>query len=281
MKLVQITDTHISHLGGSPTDNAARFVELINALEPDLVVHTGDIMILDPDEQRDRVAASEVLAGITAPLRIIPGNHDVGEPGEDPFGDRPVTSERIAAHRAHFGDDRFLEIVDGWAVVGVNSELFDSGLPEEDEQWAWIETLPEQIGPRTVAFFTHKPVWAYKPEYQNTHLTVGPDSLPRLEAVLAQLDVRAFGSGHLHHYQVTERDGATVVSAPSTAFVHRTAVSPDVVGPSLIQLGIVDWELGDRVLPVFRAPIGIVEPEFLEVEQAKAALDAMGIVLPA
>ncbi len=254
MKLVQITDTHISHLGGSPTDNATRVVEFINDLAPDLVVHTGDVTILDPDEDCDRVAAKDVLAGIVAPLRVLPGNHDVGEPGDDPFGDRPVTSDRVAAFRAHFGLDRFVEIVDSWAIVGLNSELFDSGLPEEDEQWSWIETLPEQVGPRPVVLFTHKPVWAFSPEYQNTHLTIGPDSLPRLEAVLAQLDVRAFGSGHLHRYAITERDGAVVVSAPSTAFVHRTAVSAEMIGPGLTQLGVVEYQLDDRVLPVFRAP---------------------------
>jgi len=281
VKLVQITDTHISYLGGSPTANAARIVEFINELAPDLVVHTGDVTILDPDEDRDRVAAKEVLAGIVAPLRVLPGNHDVGEPGDDPFGDRPVTSDRVAAFRAHFGLDRFVEIVDGWAIVGLNSELFDSGLPEEDEQWAWIETLPAQAGPRPVVLFTHKPVWAYAPEYQNTHLTIGPQSLPRFEAVLAQLDVRAFGSGHLHRYALSEREGAVVVSAPSTAFVHRTAVSADVIGPGLTQLGVVEYQLDDRVLPVFRAPIDIVEPEFLEVEQARIALDAMGVTLPA
>lgn len=279
MKLVQITDTHISHLGGSPSSNAERFVAFINAMEPDIVVHTGDVTILDPDEDRDRVVAKEILAGISAPLRVLPGNHDVGEPGDDPFGDRPVTSDRIAAFRAHFGIDRFVEVVDGWAVVGFNSELFDSGLPEEEEQWAWLESLPKQVGPRPVLVFTHKPVWAYAPEYQNTHLTVGPDSLPRLEAVLAQLDVRAFGSGHLHHYALTERDGAAVVSAPSTAFVHRGAVSADIVGPGLAQLGVVEYELGERVLPSFRAPLDIVEPEFLEVEPARIALDAMGVTL--
>ncbi len=279
MRLVQITDTHISHLGGSPSTNAERFVEFINELAPDFVLHTGDVTILDPDEDRDRDAAKRILSGITASVRVLPGNHDVGEPGDDPFGDRPVTSDRVAAFRAHFGEDRFVEIVDGWAIVGLNSELFDSGLPEEAEQWAWIETLPEQIGPRPVALFTHKPIWAYAPEYQNTHLTVGPDALPRFEAVLAQLDVRAFGSGHLHHYQVLERGEAVVVSAPSTAFVHRGAIPADVVGPSLVQLGIVDWELTDRVLPTFRAPLGIVEPEFLDVPEARAALDAMGVTL--
>lgn len=281
MKIVQISDTHISYLGGSTADNARRAVEFINELEPDFVIHSGDVTILDPDEDRDREAASEILSAIAAPYRVLPGNHDVGEPGEDPFGDRPVTSERVAAFRRHFGDDRFVELVGDWALVGVNSELFDSGLPEEAEQWEWIEGLPERIGARPALFFTHKPVWALAPELQNTHLSIGPDSLPRLESVLDRLDVRGFGSGHLHHYALTEHGGVPVVSAPSTAFVHRS-VSTDIVGPGLSQLGIVEYVLDDRsALPFFRAPVDLVESEFLDVAEARIALEAMGVVLPA
>jgi len=281
MKIIQISDTHISHLGGSTADNARMVVDFVNALEPDFVVHTGDVTILDPDEDRDRAAAKEILAGIEAPSAVLPGNHDVGEPGDEPFGDRPVTSARVAAYRAHFGDDRLVAEVGDWAVVGVNSELFDSGLPEEDEQWAWMDELPARLGSRPVVFFTHKPVWALTPEQQNTHLSIGPASLPRLEEMLGRLNVRAFGSGHLHHYRLTWRDDVPVVSAPSTAFVHRGAIGDEVVGHGLVQLGIVEYVLEDgSALPYFRAPLGLVEPQFLEVDEARAALDAMGVVLP-
>lgn len=282
MRIIQISDTHISHLGGSTADNARRVVAYVNALQPDFVVHTGDVTILDPDEDRDRSAAKEILAAIAAPAYVLPGNHDVGEPGDEPFGDRPVTSARVAAFRAHFGEDRFVADVGEWAVVGVDSELFDSGLPEEAEQWDWIEELPARLGGRPVLFFTHKPVWALTPALQDTRLSVGPGALPRLEAVLARLNVRAFGSGHLHHYRLTWRDDVPVVSAPSTAFVHRGAVSEDVVGHGLVQLGVVEYELdGDVAMPYFRAPQGLVEPEFLDVEEARTALDAMGVTLPA
>ncbi|MFT4305693.1 MAG: metallophosphoesterase [Microbacterium sp.] len=282
MRIIQISDTHISHLGGSTAENAERIVEFVNALEPDLVVHTGDIVILDPDVDADRDAASAVLAGIAAPLRILPGNHDVGEPGDEPFGDRPVTSERVAAHRAHFGGDRFVAHVGDWSVVGVNSELFDSGLPEEDEQWEWLAGVPALVAGRPVVFFSHKPVWALTPQLQSTHLAIGPASLPRLEELLARIDVRAFGSGHLHHYALTWRGDVPVVSAPSTAFVHRGAVGSDTVGPGLIQLGVVEYVIeGASALPFFRAPHTLVEPEFLDVAQARLALDEMGVVLPA
>lgn len=103
MKIVQISDTHISYLGGATRDSATRMIEFVNSLHPDFVIHTGDVTILDPDEDRDRVAAAEVLAGLDAPLKVLPGNHDVGEPGEEPFGDRPVTSERVHAFRSTLG----------------------------------------------------------------------------------------------------------------------------------------------------------------------------------
>jgi predicted MPP superfamily phosphohydrolase len=48
MRVVQISDTHISHLGGVPTRNMELVVEYLNNhLRPDLVVNTGDIVILD------------------------------------------------------------------------------------------------------------------------------------------------------------------------------------------------------------------------------------------
>ena len=50
-------------------------------------------------------------------------------------------------------------------------------------------------------------------------------------------------------------------------------------GTDLTQLGVVEYELtAEGALPTFRAPLGIVEPEFLEVEQAHR-LDAMGVTL--
>ncbi|UOQ56631.1 metallophosphoesterase [Leucobacter allii] len=280
MKIIQITDTHISHLGGTTNVNAERAIRFINALEPDFVIHTGDVTIMDPDEDRDRATAQEILAGIAAPWRALPGNHDVGEPGDSPFADRAVTSERVAAYRAHFGDDRFVERVGEWAVVGFNSELFGSGLPEEAEQWAWLEGLPELVGPHPVLVFTHKPVRAPSPELQNPHVAVGAESLPRLEELLARLDVRGYGSGHLHHYALTARDGAPVVSAPATAFTAGSSAGDEVTGPGLKQLGVVEYGIADGVVtPRFRAPADLVEADLLEIASVREALAAMGFDL--
>lgn len=280
MKIIQISDTHITHLGGTTNENAERAIRFINSLQADLVVHTGDITIMDPDRDADREVAVRILAGVEAPLKVIPGNHDVGEPGDNPFGDRPVTSERVAAYRAHFGDDRFVELVGDWAVVGIDSELFESGLSEEAEQWEWLERLPEVVGERPTLVFTHKPIRAPRAEQQDTHLSIGSVAAPRLEESLAKIDVRGYGSGHLHHYALTWLDGRPVVSAPSTAFNVASETSAELMGPGLSQLGIVEWTLAERTAkPYFRAPLDLEDAFLLEIDAVRAALDEMGISL--
>jgi 3',5'-cyclic AMP phosphodiesterase CpdA len=70
MRIIQFSDTHISHLGGVGHDNAERLVDYLNEVAaPDLVVNTGDVVILDPDADDDRAAAIRIHQRIHAPLR--------------------------------------------------------------------------------------------------------------------------------------------------------------------------------------------------------------------
>ena len=46
MRIIQLSDTHISHLGGSPSRNMALLTDYLNAeLRPDLVINTGRFSI--------------------------------------------------------------------------------------------------------------------------------------------------------------------------------------------------------------------------------------------
>jgi hypothetical protein len=74
LRVVQITDLHIgNHLEG---EKLSRMVERTNALDPDLIVITGDIFDFDPAFVEDglcRLAALRARHGVYAIL----GNHDV------------------------------------------------------------------------------------------------------------------------------------------------------------------------------------------------------------
>jgi 3',5'-cyclic AMP phosphodiesterase CpdA len=223
VRIVQLSDTHISHLGGIPTENMSLLTSYINnERRPDLVVHTGDVVIANPDSAPDRDAARRLLAQIDAPLLMLPGNHDVGESADNPWMNLPVTSERIVGYSATWGDDRFFhkgEATDrsgNWVFVGLNSERFGSGLPQEDEQWDWLAGAAERARGKSVMLFLHKPLWF--PGGSQSGITVPAADRRRLIALFADARLRVVASGHLHRYRHAFEGDILTVWAPSMTF---------------------------------------------------------------
>jgi predicted MPP superfamily phosphohydrolase len=49
VRIVQFSDTHLSYLGGTPSKNMSCLIDYLNKeLVPDLVINTGDIVIVNP-----------------------------------------------------------------------------------------------------------------------------------------------------------------------------------------------------------------------------------------
>jgi len=258
MRIVQISDTHLSHLGGVTNDNFEQLVTFVNdVLEPDLIVNTGDAAILSPDSGEDREAAHRLHGGFRAPVRVVPGNHDVGEPGPAPWAGISVTSERVARFRETFGSDHWVEVYPEWAVIGINSELMSSGLPEEAEQWEWLSTLPGVVQDRPALIFMHKPVWSPVDHETEHAISLPAAERDRLLDVLAPVTLRAVCSGHLHRYDARPHGEVMTVSAPSTAFIAGSYGLP-----GLHQLGVVELRCEDgQVRPLFRSVPTLTESE--------------------
>ena len=223
MRIIQLSDTHISHLGGVPTDNMSLLADhLNNEIRPDLVIHTGDVVIADPDSARDRDAARRLLARIEAPLLVLPGNHDVGESADAPWKDLPVTGERITAFSSAWGDDRFFLPGDAtnrcgeWVFIGLNSERLGSGLPQEREQWDWLTETAARARGKSVMLFLHKPLWW--PGGSRSGVTIPAADRERLLALFAGARLRAVANGHMHRYRQAFEGEVRTVAAPSATF---------------------------------------------------------------
>jgi 3',5'-cyclic AMP phosphodiesterase CpdA len=270
LRIVQLSDTHISRRGGVIASNFARIAAFVNdQLRPDLIIHTGDVVAASPDSVDDRQAARRLLASLDASVHVVPGNHDVGEPGARPWMGVSVTSARVAAHREAFGHDAFLVLHDGWAVLSANSELMGSGLREEEEQWEWLEHSLARMRTREVVLFLHKPLWLPRRGPSAAALSVPASARERLMALPGADRIRAVGSGHLHHYRRRRNRAPTEVWAPSTAFIGQPGVQPE----DLDQLGVVEWHLGDgRADAWFRAPTGLEELEGHEIPELVATI---------
>jgi predicted phosphodiesterase len=223
VRIVQLSDTHISHLGGVPAENMSLLADHINnEIRPDLVVHTGDVVIADPDSVADRDAAKRLLALVDAPLLVVPGNHDVGESADEPWMELPVTSERIAAFAAAWGQDRFWQEGSAatrsadWVFIGLNSERLGSGLPEEDEQWGWLADAARRARGKSVMLFLHKPLWS--PMGSRSGITPPEAARQRLVALFAGARLRVIANGHMHCYRHTSEEEILTVWAPSLTF---------------------------------------------------------------
>jgi 3',5'-cyclic AMP phosphodiesterase CpdA len=76
MRIVQITDSHVSAAVPSRAADLERCIAHVNALDPkpDVVVHTGDVA--HDGLAEEYASARRLLARLTAPCFVIPGNRD-------------------------------------------------------------------------------------------------------------------------------------------------------------------------------------------------------------
>jgi 3',5'-cyclic AMP phosphodiesterase CpdA len=252
MRIVQISDTHISHFGGVTNENFERLVIFVNEeLRPDLIVNSGDVSILSPDVAEDRELAYKLHQAFDAPVWVLPGNHDLGEAGDHPWMGINVTSERLAGFVATFGADRFADFSTvGWAIIGMNSEILSSGLLEEHEQWHWLEGVAAEAVGRSVLLFLHKPLWSPLPGFTEHAIAIEEADRDRILAMFSRSRIRVVGSGHLHRYASKYEGDVLTVWAPSSAFIVKSP-SWDF---GLNQLGVVEYRIeNDEIAAFFRS----------------------------
>ena len=281
MRIIQFSDTHISHRGGVGHGNTERLVVYLNEVaEPDLVVHTGDVVILDPDAIEDRDAAMRIHERIGAPLRVLPGNHDVGEGAPEPWQGIGVTSQRVQGFRSAWGSDRFVLFGDAahdaeeWAFVGINSELCSSGLPEEDEQWAWLEQTAAEAAGRSVMLFLHKPLAI--DDGTRESVTVAGAARDRILGTFRDGDLRVVANGHVHRYRCTIDGDAMAVWAPSLSF--SPPAEPKLqFGPGTV--GLVEYTIRGRQVTVRFVEVPGIEgvADFFTLPEAEQSMAALGL----
>jgi len=280
LRIIQFSDTHISHLGGVGHGNAERLVCYLNDVaEPDLVVNTGDVVIADPDSTEDRDAAMRIHERIGAPLRVLPGNHDVGECAPEPWRGIGVSSRRVQAFRSAWGSDRFVVFGDaardaeGWAFVGINSELCASGLPEEDEQWAWLAEVAAEAAGRSVMLFLHKPLVI--DDGIREPVTVAAAARDRILGTFRDADLKVVANGHVHRYRCTTDGDAMAVWAPSLSF--SPPAEPDLkFGPGTV--GIVEYSVRGRQVGARFVEVPGIEgvADFFTLPEAAQSMEALG-----
>jgi 3',5'-cyclic AMP phosphodiesterase CpdA len=259
MRVIQISDTHLSRGKSHFVDNWGPLVRWIAALRPDLVVHTGDVTVDGADIDDDLAYSAELLAGLGRPFRALPGNHDIGEAGH---ARQPVTEARLARWLARFGEDRWQEDVPGWCLIGLDAMILGSGLAAEAEQAAWLEAAMAGCAGRRIAWFLHKPLFLDTPTEGDTgYWSVKPRLRAQLLELVERHQVALVASGHLHKAHDFRFGPTRYLWAPATSFLVGN-FQPAMPGEK--RLGAVLYEFGETGFTAELSEVPGLTPHWLD-----------------
>jgi 3',5'-cyclic AMP phosphodiesterase CpdA len=137
-RIVVLSDIHLSPTHGFFWENWCAAREFADAAKSDAVIVNGDLAINGPDSDAEIAFAARALGKLRTRVMALPGNHDVGdEPPGHPA--QIIDADRLARWDSSFAVDRWALDAGGWRLLGVNAQLFGSGLVREHEQDQWLD----------------------------------------------------------------------------------------------------------------------------------------------
>lgn len=262
-RIIILSDPHLSPTHGFFWENWLLVREAAARLDAACTVVNGDLCIDGPDSDAEMEFAAQALANLPGTVLPLPGNHDVGDepPGQDVR--QLIDESRLARWDRFIGADRWRHDLDGWTLLGVNAQLFGSGLARETEQNDWLDAALADSRGQRIALILHKPLFI---EHANeADPTIGSMGLaPRRDLMrrLAGADTRLIVSGHLHTHRDRVVEGIRHLWVPSCAFAGSHGYPDDPA------CGFLTLDLdGDTVTTAAIRPQGLVSHDLAAIKQ--------------
>lgn len=220
--LVQLSDLHLSadpaaeYRGQFPDANLAALAPAVQALEPDLIVLSGDIS--EDASPSSYWRAGSFVRNLAPRVGWIPGNHDQRKIMAGIFDELGLESGPVLK-------------AGGWQIL-----LLDSADPADRPEGIVDADRLAPIGllrsdQPALAFIHHQPLPVGAP-WIDKYALLEPE---RLWAELAHSPVRALAFGHVHQVFRGEKNGIACLSAPSVAASSMAAseeFTPADFGPA-------------------------------------------------
>lgn len=262
-RIVVLSDIHVSPTHGFFWENWCIARDFANATGAEAVILNGDLSLNGPDSDAEIAFAAAALKAVRGKVLPLPGNHDIGDepPGQDPG--QIINQTRLARWDVALGRDRWTYEAGDWLLIGVNAQLFGSGLAREGEQNGWLDRQLRAAAGRSLALFLHKPIFLEHPgEDEPTVACMVPAARGKLLATLDEVGVALVVSGHLHQHRDRTLDGIRHVWAPAVAFA-----APQILGgDGRCGLLVLDFA-GDRVDIALHRPSGLVSHDLEAIKQ--------------
>ncbi len=257
LSFAQISDSHMGFNKAANPDVAATLraaVDKINALsvQPEFLLHTGDISHLAKSEEFDTV--DQILKGAaTKDVFFVPGEHDViGDEGKQ-YRDR--YGKGTKGEGWYSFDKKGVHFIGLVNVVNLKA----GGLGNlGGEQLNWLEADVKHLKASTpVVVFAHIPLWSVYPEWG-----WGTDDSAQALSYLRKFGSVSVLNGHIHQIMQKVEGNVTFHTAMSTAFPQPQPGKADSPGPMKVPA------------EQLRSVLGITDVNFVRGQHALAIVDS-------
>jgi 3',5'-cyclic AMP phosphodiesterase CpdA len=261
-RIIVLSDIHLSPTHNFFWENWCVARDFANTANADAVIVNGDLAINGPDSDAEIRFAASALNRLSGRVMALPGNHDVGDepPGQDPS--QIIDADRLARWDGSFGADRWVLDIGGWRLIGVNAQLFGSGLAREYAQDHWLDEQLTSAPGAPSALFLHKPLFLDDPNDDvPTARCIVPSARTRLLDRLHRSGVRLVVSGHLHQHRDRTLGGVRHLWVPAVAFAASQALG----GDARCGLAVLDFSRNGVDITVER-PYGLVSHDLAAIK---------------
>jgi 3',5'-cyclic AMP phosphodiesterase CpdA len=257
LSFVQISDSHMGFNKPANTDVVGTFqtaLDRINALnlQPEFLLHTGDISHLSKPEQFDMVEQMLKQNSI-GNVFFVPGEHDfLEEDGKtylDRFGKNTLGSGWYSFDK---NGVHFIGLVNV-----VNLKAGGLGMLG-NEQLEWLEKDVKHLSHSTpIVVFAHIPLWAVYPDWG-----WGTEDSAQALSYLKKFGSVSVLNGHIHQTMQKVEGNVTFHTAASTAFPQPHPGAPEGPGPLKVP--------ADQL----RSVLGITDVNYVRGKHALAITDS-------
>ena len=200
-------------------------IEDLNQREIERVFHLGDVVHPVPSagELYEQAATRffEQVDLLNHPIHVIPGNHDVGDKPL-PWGPAGTIRQAFAdAYSKCFGEHYFAFRQQGVVFIGINAQLFGSGLALETEQMQWLESQLGEYAKDRIFMFSHYPPYLLHINEAEHYDNLSLRSRRIFLKLLDDFGVEALFAGHVHHFWYNRFNQCNIYMLPSTAFTRQ------------------------------------------------------------
>ena len=230
-------------------------------IDPDLLLIGGDLTRDGNLHKFELESIKDDLDNLPFPYHVIPGNMDTGNKHTQVQGARNdrddislnITSDQLRQFEDVFGESNWSFTHKGVRFSGFCDMLVNSGMPEEERLWAWLEKQKENPLEKAHVWLMHYALFIDRmdegpfsitnpDEYLLWYFSIDEPGRSRLMEIFKATGTTNVITGHIHCRKVHEYQGIRFDLAPATCVGQLASHWED--GDTT--LGFLRYDVSDR-----------------------------------